>query len=1747
MLILPNYKIDSQIYESANSLIYRGYRNNDNQPVILKMLKQDYPSPTELNRYQQEFEITSNLASNGIIKTYDIEKYQNTLVIILEDFDGSSLKQLMLERAFNLKDFFSFAIQITEGLGYIHAANIIHKDINPSNIIINPKTKQVKIIDFGIASRLPRENPTLTNPEQLEGTLAYLSPEQTGRINRSIDYHTDLYSLGITFYEMLTGKLPFTATDAMELVHCHIAKTPIPVCEVNPEIPPIVSDIIMKLLAKNAEDRYQSAFGVKADLEKVLNLPGLEDLEGLQFELAQHDFSGKFQIPQKIYGRETEVETLLAAFERISDGKAEMMLVSGYSGVGKTAIVHEVHKPMTKKNGYFAAGKFDQFQKNIPYSAITQAFNEFCRYLLLENSETLANWQTKIKDAIGNNGQIIIDVVPDLELIIGKQPAVVKVGPTEAQNRFQIFFLNFVKVLCDKEHPFILFIDDLQWVDSASLSLLKNIMLDDEIQNLLIIGAYRDNEVDNTHPFIMAVSELQKANVIINTIELTNLQLEDINHLLQDTLSCEAIQLLGKLIYQKTQGNAFFTHQFLQTLYEEELLQFNSEQWQWNIEQIKSQNITANVVELMANKIDKLPEKTSAILRLAACIGNQFDLFMLVIIAELNQEKALKKLQPAIIEGLIQPLDENSQFKFLHDRVQQAAYAQVDDAHRKNIHLQIGRLLLKNTDSLEDKVFEVVGHFNNSIELIRESTERLEIAKLNLMAGQKAKLANAYEAAVNYLTIGKECLPEKSWETDYDLTLNIFTEMVEAAYLSGNFEQMEQLVQIVLQRTRTLSDEAKIYKIQISAYVAQNQQQEAIKTALIFLKQLSINLPTEPTQEDIGLTLQETQAFLSGKSIQTIIDLPIMTNLDKILAMRIMEAVSAAAFVASPGLMVLLVLKQVNLSLEHGNCSESSYSYAFYGLILCGVVSDIESGYQFGRLALNLLERLNEKRLKINIVHIFNGHIRFWKEHLGKTLQPLLENYQTGLEIGNLEYGGYSLQMYTSYSFFANKQLVILEQEMAMYSSSLNRLKQKAPLNWLNISWQTVLNLRGDSNNPCILNGKAYDENIQLPVHQQANDRTSIYFLHFYKSFLHYLFQEYITAIENAEIAEQHLDGAISLIMVPVFHFYDSLAKLAVYPNLSQQEQENVLTKVTANQEKMKLWAEHAPMNFQHKYDLVEAEKARVQEQNWQAIELYDKAIAGAKENQYLQEEALANELTAKFWLEQGNEKIAQIYLKETHYLYQQWGALAKVADLEVKYPQLLAVVKTFDSNITATISTLMTSVSNKLQTSTILDLESVTKASQTLAGEIVLSELLEKMMHIVIENAEAERGLLILKQDDSWVIEAEGLLDSKKVTIQQSIPLEGNLPCSIVNYVTRSHEPVVLANAIQEGIYTEDSYILQHQLKSILCSPILHQGKLIGVLYVENNLIEGAFTPARFKMIDMLSSQAAISLENALLYRTLEQKVEQRTEQLATANQEITLLNERLEEENVRMGAELDVAKQLQQMVLPKETELQQIDNLDIAGFMEPAEEVGGDYYEVLNHDGHIKIGIGDVTGHGLESGVLMLMVQTMVRALLLAGIDNPEQFLNIVNRTVYHNTQRMETDKNLTLSLLDYHAGNLTITGQHEEILLVRKDGKVELIDTFYLGFMVGVVDDVSEFTSHQEISLQSGDGIVLYTDGITEAQNIENIQYGLEKLCEVVSKNWAGNAKQVQQSVIANVKDYIGEREILDDITLLVLKQK
>ncbi|HBY76691.1 MAG TPA: serine/threonine-protein kinase PknK, partial [Cyanobacteria bacterium UBA11148] len=985
MYPLTGYRVLVQLYESANSLVYRGIRERDNQPVILKVLKHNYPSPAELTRYKQEYDITRSLNQDGIIKAYGLEPYQNTLVMYLEDFGGQSLATLKQQYPATLEDFLEMAIKMTTALGDIHAANIIHKDINPANIVYNLDTQQLKIIDFGISTRLSRENPSLTNLNSLEGTLAYISPEQTGRMNRSLDYRTDFYSLGVTFYELLTGQLPFITEDVLELVHCHIAKPPIPphLMRAGEYCPKAISDIVIKLMAKTAEERYQSAWGLKADLEECLKQ--LRDTGGISdFLLGTQEACDRFQISQKLYGREQDVETLLQAFERVTTGESEFLLVAGYSGIGKSSLVQEIYKPITAKRGYFISGKYDQYQRNIPYSAIIQAFQELTQQLLTESDAKLAEWKEKILRAVGVNGRVIIDIIPEVELIIGEQPPLLDLASAEVQKRFNLVFQDFIKVFTNPAHPLAIFLDDLQWADGASLKLIE-LLLTSSDTGLFLIGAYRDNEVSAAHPLRSSLQNLQKEGVRIQEIILKPLELGTVNQWLADTLksSPETTRNLAELIHGKTGGNPFFITEFLQALYTENLLNcdYNQKRWIWDVNQVKKRNFTDNVVALMVAKIEKLPSKTQEGLKLAACIGNQFELNTLAVIWETSARETALNLQEAVTEGLIQPLgdeyktillepleNEKTQlgqleveYQFGHDRIQQAAYSLIPNELKQRVHLRIGQLLLQNTpeSQIEDKIFNIVNQLNHGSELVTNQQQRDKIAELNLIAGQKAKSSTAYQPALMYLQQGLVWLRKDGWQRQYETALTLNVEAAEAAYLCGKFEEMEGLVTAVLQNSKEVLDQVKAYEVKIHACIAQRKLREAIDIALDILKLLGVRLPKNPNKFDVILGLVRTKLRLAGKPIENLLALPEMTDPYKKAAMRILNSIVSATYFIAPSLMPLLTFKGVSLSVKYGNSFLAPARYAGYGIILCGFFGDIESGYRYGNLALRVLKQLN--------------------------------------------------------------------------------------------------------------------------------------------------------------------------------------------------------------------------------------------------------------------------------------------------------------------------------------------------------------------------------------------------------------------------------------------------------------------------------------------------------------------------------------------------------------------------------------------------------------------------------------------------------------------------------------------------------------------------------------------------------------------------------------------------------------------
>ena len=1314
LVSIPGYQVSQEIYNSSKTLVYRGYREIDQKPVVLKLLKNPYPSFSQLVQFRNQYTIAKNLNSPLIIQIYSLEPYKNGYVMVMEDFGGIPLSQWKGRGGgvATLIEFCQIAIALCNTLDLLYRHRIIHKDIKPTNILINSATKQTKLIDFSIATLLPRETQTIINPNVLEGTLCYLSPEQTGRMNRGIDYRTDFYSLSVTFYELLTGELPFLSLEPMELIHSHIAKRPPLVHEINPQIPPVFSHIVSTLMAKNAEDRYQSALGLRYDLENCLeqlNRTGTIT----DFQIAQRDVCvgvarrrHRFIIPEQLYGREKEVETLLTAFERVSAGSTEMMLVAGFSGIGKTAMVNEVQKPIVRQRGYFIKGKFDQFNRNIPLSAFVQALRDLMSQLLSESDPQIKRWKTEILSALGENAEVIIEVIPELEQIIGSQPPVPELSSNAAQHRFNLLFKKFIAVFTTIEHPLVIFLDDLHSCDSASLKLIQLLINQTAPGYLLLIGAYRNNEVFPIHPLILTLHEIEKSGATLNTITLAPLNQSNINQLIADTLSCspELALALTKLVYQKTQGNPFFNNQFLKVLHEEGLITFNLKMghWQCDIAQIKALALTDDIIQFMAIQLQKLPQVTQ------------------------------------------------------------------------------------------------------------------------------------------------------------------------------DYSQMEELAAVILQHTNSLLDNIRVYEIKMLGAYAQSQLREVTQIGLQVLQLLGVEFPESLTPADIEQGLQQTQMALQEHSIPSLLDLGVITDPIKLAVMRILTQMVPSAYQATPLLMPLLVFKQINLCIIHGNCAVSTISYSDYGLLLCAR-GEIETGYQFGQLALNILERFKADTFKSRLYFVVYTFLSHWKNPVRNLLPRFLEAYQVGLEMGDLENSALNLQTYCCHAYFIGHELNTLASEMENYRQAIYQFKQEPILHNHEIYQQTVLNLLGRSQDPCQLVGEVYDETQLLPFHLQRNHRTALFYLYYNKTVLCYLLEQYQQAADYADVANSYKDSVKAMFVGTLFYFYSSLLYLALCKSASETEQSQYLEKVVANQEKFKEWSNYSPANHLHKFYLVEAEQHRVLGNKAEAIEYYDCAICGAKENSFIHEVALANELAAKFYLEWGKEKIAQSYMTEAYYAYSHWGNKAKVDDLEQRYPQLLASIlqqRQQSFNLTEIMFT-ASSTTNQASTlsdnyiSKTLDLASIFKASQTLAGEIELEKLVSTLLQVVLENAGADKCVLLLPKDEQWVIQAIAQLGQPPTVLSLiAKQLSQYVPTSLINFVKRTLKPSVIFNAVDDNLVALDPYILRQRPKSVLCNPILNQGKLIGILYLENNLMSGVFTSDRLEVLNFLCAQAAISLENARVYQ---------------------------------------------------------------------------------------------------------------------------------------------------------------------------------------------------------------------------------------------------------------------------------------
>ena len=1466
MINIDSYDIKDNIHTGANFSVWRAIRHLDKKNVVLKV-------PTSLDnlhyiktKLKHEYDIGSQLNSDNIIEYIGLEYNNDNYILILEDFNAVNLTNIIDNSGIRIDIFLDFAIQITNAIALIHAKKIIHRDINPSNILVNLDNNHVKLIDFDIASSVEFDSQNDVNLNNLVGTLKYISPEQTGRINRMIDYRSDFYSLGCTYYHMLCKQPPFNFDEPLELVHHHIAIKPTNPSQLNQDIPPVISSIIMKLMEKNADDRYQSAYGLVTDLEHCRDsLSQNNFIES--FEIARYDISDKLIIPQKLYGRETELDLIMYIFESASLGRNETLFISGYSGVGKTALIGEIKKPVIDKRGYFITGKFTKFNKSTAYSGIIEAFESLINQLLGESEQRLQEWQELLNKSLYPNAKVITQLIPKIEILIGKQADIQNLGPVESQNRFNMVFCKFVSVFA--QHPLVIFLDDLQWADDGSLNLLYQLSIHPDIKNFFLIVAYRDNEIDIYHPLMITLDKLKKEKNEIYEINIKPLKISCSKQIIADTLklSINKIDELAKLIQQKTDGNPFFMKLFLQSIYDENLLKFSlGEGWYWKLKDIQLMQSSNNVIDLMTHKLKRFSIEIMEVLHLASCVGNSFSIEFLATIINCQVEEIYKKIEPVLNAGMLLP-QKDGYFCFAHDKVREAIYEPMPEKYKINQHYKIGKFMLDKFSLIEisETIFAISDHLNIANHILTDA-EKLELAKLNLSAGKKAKSNAAFNSALHYFSKGIMYLNTDTWQNNYALIYELSFELAEAEYLNGNFKQSQTIIKVLLQKSHNQTEKATIYSLLIYQYTVQAKYADGIRVGREALKLLNISLATKKMAKVLTREVQKTTALINKRTIQELIHSPPMVDPTKKAAMSILMNMQPTAYMSDPELYSLIAVKMVHISLRYGHTTESAKAYVTYANILTSVFSEFEQGHEFCQLGLKLGDMDNDLIQKCRNRFIYIAFLLHWTQPFVNGEKPFLESYNAGLEAGDLQYAGYTLGF--GIANFYNQGLGLKEISYKIEKSLifLNQTKHQMPLDVNQAFKQAILNLTGKTNNKLSFDTTIATEQ-QLIDKWQSQNILAVCYFHILKGQILFIYCEFKEALIAIRQAEQYLDYIRGTSSVAEFYFYYSLILIALFAKQNEKYKAAYLKIIETNQKKLSIYAKHCIENFQHKYLLVEAEVNRIYNKDLEAMELYDKAISAARNNNFIQDEAIANELAARFWLKRGKSEFAKAYLQKAKYGYQQWGAVAKVTDLEKKYLQITDILPQNTS------FSMGEAGSTSLVTSSWLDLNSVLKASQTLSGEIVLSQLLEKIMHIVIENAGASSGFLLLPKQDSWFIEAKGHVDSDEVVIQSmDIETSEQVPKKIIHYVAHTQENVILHDATQEGNFTHISYIVKQRPKSVLCIPLLNQGQLIGILYLENNLTIGAFTSQRIETLNLLSSQIAISIKNARLYTNITQ-----------------------------------------------------------------------------------------------------------------------------------------------------------------------------------------------------------------------------------------------------------------------------------
>lgn len=1485
--MIKNIDHANVIHYGFESLIMKTASNGLAKPSCIKVLKEEFPAKEIQNHLENEFEICSKTTCSCVRKAFKKENVDDHAAIFLEYIDGTELSKIFTSQKLNLAQQCALSTDIASALAVLHKENIFHRRIHPSHILIEQNTNKIFFIDFGLASDGNPLHEELNSLDEHEiEVLKYIAPEQTGRINRAVDMRADLYSFGIILYKLFTGELPFESNEGMELIYSHIAKTPVAPHIINKDVPEVISNIIMKLLEKNAEDRYQSAFGVKHDLEKALELISDDKTNNpaaITFPIAAFDFSGKLFFSNKLFGREKEIDFLNQLFEKSTNlpgeagGHGQTLFVSGYSGSGKSALAESLKISASAKKGIFIKGKFDQISSDTPYATFVQAFNELAQLILAGDTIFQAQWKKRITDALGNSGKLLTQFMPGIETLVGKQSDVPELKGIEAQNRFNYEFIRFIKAIAVKDSPLIIFVDDLQWADVSSLNLFKLIAENKDVKYLMLIGGYRKNEVNEKHPLSKILHELKEDHAAFEELFLKDLLYDDVLKLIKDALltTQENISFLADIVYNKTKGNAFYVRQFLKSIYDESLLRFDFEQmhWQWNTDLILQMNVSGNVVELMTSFIVKLPEETLSLLKTASSIGNRFTKRNLSVIKQTSEKNIENLLKLSVTEGLIIP--SSAEYKFAHDRIQQTIYSLIPNEEKSSIHLLNGRRLSAhfNESELQEKLFELVNQWNLGADEITDQKEKLYLANLNLSAGHKAIASTAYPQALQYFEKGLNVLDESDWQNHYDLLLQITTNAADAAYLSARYDKVDNFINKILQNSQSLIDSAKAYEINIKKLIAQNKPSEAVTLGLNILKKLGIDLPANPGRLQVTKDLLKTKFLLRNKSMDYFNNLPEMKNAEKNAAMRILSDISSASFFAVPTLVPILVFKMISLTVKHGLSRKSPFSFVAYGYILSVYLNETDKGIHFGEIALHLAKKIHAEELIGSIMVTGNIFLTHWKKPFPETIHDLDKSFKSSLESGDSEYASYAAHNIVYQLFIMGYPLQELYKKAEALDGTIEKFKQDLTLKRLRVFRQSIANLLEETQNPDELNGKIFSES-QMDI-SDVTKSNEIYFQNLYlqKLYLALVFNLNSNAKKYLSLAERFQESVKGTALYPLFYYYRSLL-ISDIP-LSAPSRKAALAQITKDIHFLKKYEKECPQNYSHKIFLLEAEYNYLKGNNEAAKILYDKALKFGTENGMTNDIAYCWERAGRFFVNTKQDLLANFYLQNAYRVYKRWGADAKLKEMEKQYTQLRGGGAA-EWQMESLQETTRERTGN-------IDLETILKASSALSGEIILPKLLKKMMQIILENAGAQTGFLIMEKNGERYIEAEITAGDEEIKIMQSVPVSKNnlLAESVINYVYMTQETVILDDAARSQLFSNDVFIKNNESKSILCIPLLNMGKIQAVIYLANDLTLGAFTEKRVGLLKLLAGQMAISIENALFYNELEHKVEERTNEL--------------------------------------------------------------------------------------------------------------------------------------------------------------------------------------------------------------------------------------------------------------------------